>query len=152
MGWYKSGVVQWQTKLGLRMGKALRKIDFFRFFWRSKTRQKKGCSKNRLFPEISAILAPPTSIFDHFGSQNGFPESTFSVFFRKRRFCQNCTPATAGASFSRVGLSKNRSGERLRTAPAKKNDKNRFRRRLRTHFFGPGPVFCRFWPPGRVPK
>ena len=23
MGWYKQGVVQWQTKLGLRMGKAL---------------------------------------------------------------------------------------------------------------------------------
>ena len=34
MGWYKSGVVQWQTKLGLRMGKALRKIDFFRFFYK----------------------------------------------------------------------------------------------------------------------
>ena len=57
-----------------------------------------------------------------------------------------------GALFSRVGLSKNRSGERLRTAPARKNDKNRFRRRLRTHFFGSGPIFCRFWAPGRTPK
>ena len=32
MGWYKQGVVQWQTKLGLRMGKALGNIDFPRFF------------------------------------------------------------------------------------------------------------------------
>ena len=54
--------------------------------------------------------------------------------------------------FSRVGPSKNRSGERLRTAPAKKNDKNRFRRRLRTHFFASGRVFCRFWVPGRTSK
>ena len=52
----------------------------------------------------------------------------------------------------RVGPSKNRSGERLRTATARKNAKNRLRRRLRTHFFGSGPVFGRFWAPGRVPK
>ena len=32
MGWYKQGVVQWQTKLGLRMEKALGNIDFPRFF------------------------------------------------------------------------------------------------------------------------
>ena len=57
-----------------------------------------------------------------------------------------------GASFSRVRPSRNRSGERLRTATARKNVKNRLRRRLRTHFFVPGPVFGRFWGPGRVPK
>ena len=57
-----------------------------------------------------------------------------------------------GAQFSRVRPSKNRSGEWLRTASARKSDKNRFRRRLRTHFFGSGPVFSRFWGPGRVPK
>ena len=49
-------------------------------------------------------------------------------------------------------LSQNRSGERLRTAPARKSDKNRFRRRLRTHVFVIGLVFCRFWGPGRTPK
>ena len=48
--------------------------------------------------------------------------------------------------------SQNRSGERLRTTPAKKNDKNRFRRRLRTHFFVPGAVFSGFWAPGRDSK
>ena len=32
LDWYKQGVVQWQTKLGLRMGKALGNIDFPRFF------------------------------------------------------------------------------------------------------------------------
>ena len=51
-----------------------------------------------------------------------------------------------------VGPSKNRSGERLRTATAQENATNRFRRRLRTHFFAPGPVFCRFWAPGRTRK
>ena len=54
--------------------------------------------------------------------------------------------------FCRVGPSKNRSGERLRTAPAKKNDKSRFRRRLQTHFFVSGLVFCRFWVPRPSPK
>ena len=48
--------------------------------------------------------------------------------------------------------SQNRSGERLRTAPARKNDKSRFRRRLRTHCFVPGLVFGRFWAPGRTSK
>ena len=48
--------------------------------------------------------------------------------------------------------SKNRSGEQPRTATARKNDKNRFRRRLRTHFFVPGPVFGQFCAPGCVPK
>ena len=57
-----------------------------------------------------------------------------------------------GASFSRVRPSENRSGERPRTATARKIGKNRFRRRLRTHFFAPAPVFGRFWGPGRVPK
>ena len=57
-----------------------------------------------------------------------------------------------GAQFWKVRSSKNRSGERLRTAPAKKNDKNRFRRRLRRHFFDSGLVFCRFWAPGRTSK
>ena len=57
-----------------------------------------------------------------------------------------------GAQFLRVRPFKYRSGERLRTATARKNDKSRFRRRLRTHFFGPGPVFCRFWAPGGDPK
>ena len=54
--------------------------------------------------------------------------------------------------FSKVGILENRSGERLRTATARKNDKNRFRRRLRTRFFASGRVFCRFWAPGRDPK
>ena len=31
---------------------------------------------------------------------------------------------------------------------ARKNDKNRIRRRFRTHFFGPGPDFGRFGGPG----
>ena len=57
-----------------------------------------------------------------------------------------------GAQFSKVRPFTNRSGERLRTASARKIDKNRFRRRLRTHFFGPGLVFGRFWAPGRDPK
>ena len=57
-----------------------------------------------------------------------------------------------GAQFSRVRPSENRSGERLRTATARKNDEKCVRRRLRTHFFAPGPVFGRFWDPGRVPK
>ena len=57
-----------------------------------------------------------------------------------------------GAQFSRVRPSKNRSGERLRTAPASKNSKDRFRRRLRTHFFVPGAVLGGFWPPGRDSK
>ena len=57
-----------------------------------------------------------------------------------------------GAQFSRVRPSKNRSGGRLRTASARKIDKNRFRLPLRTYFLGPGLVFCRFWGPGRVPK
>ena len=48
--------------------------------------------------------------------------------------------------------SRNRSGERLRTTPAKKNDKNRVRRRLRTHVFVPGAVFSGFWAPGRDSK
>ena len=54
--------------------------------------------------------------------------------------------------FCRVGPSKNRSGERLRTETARKNDKNRFRRRFRTHFCVPGLIFCRFWGPGWTPK
>ena len=57
-----------------------------------------------------------------------------------------------GAQFWRARLSKNQSGGRLRTAPARKNDTKRFRRRFRTHFFGPGLVFRRFWAPGRTPK
>ena len=57
-----------------------------------------------------------------------------------------------GAQFWRVGPSKNRSGGRLRTATARKTNKNRFRDRLRTHFLAPGLVFCRFWAPGRTPK
>ena len=44
-----------------------------------------------------------------------------------------------------------RSGERLRTATARKTDKKRFRRRLRTTFFVPGLVFGRFWGPNWVP-
>ena len=52
-----------------------------------------------------------------------------------------------GGQFWRVRPSKNRCRERLRTAPARKNDKNRLRRRLRTHFFGPGPVFLDFCVP-----
>ena len=48
--------------------------------------------------------------------------------------------------------SQDRSGERLRMATAKKNDKNRFRRRLRTHFFSPGAVFSGFGAPGRDSK
>ena len=31
-------------------------------------------------------------------------------------------------------------------------NKNRFQRRLRTHFFVPGPIFSGFWAPGRTPK
>ena len=58
--------------------------DFFRFFRCLKKRSKNGRSKNRLFPEILAILVPPTSIFSHFWFQNGSPEVTFSVFFSKR--------------------------------------------------------------------
>ena len=54
--------------------------------------------------------------------------------------------------FSRVGPSKNRSGERLQTTTARKTDKNRFWRHLRTHFFGSGLVFYRFWAPGRTSK
>ena len=46
----------------------------------------------------------------------------------------------------------NRCGERLQMATARKTDKNRFRRRLRTHFFVTGLVFCRFWVPCRTPK
>ena len=57
-----------------------------------------------------------------------------------------------GAQFWRVRPSKNQSGERRRTAPAKRDDKNHFRRRLRRHFSDSGPVFCRFWAPGRTPK
>ena len=49
-----------------------------------------------------------------------------------------------GAQFSRVRPSKNQSRDRLRTTTARGNVKNRFRRRLRKHFFGPGPVFDRF--------
>ena len=55
-----------------------------------------------------------------------------------------------GAQFSRVRPSKNQSRDRLRTTTARENVKNRFRRRLRRHFFG--PVFDRFWGSGRVPK
>ena len=57
-----------------------------------------------------------------------------------------------GAQFSRVRPSKNQSRDRLRTTTARENVKNRFRRYLRRHFFGPGPVFDRFWGSGRVPK
>ena len=54
------------------------------------------------------------------------------------------------ARFSRVGPSQNRSGERVRPAPARKINKNLFRRRLWTHFFGPGSDFARFWGPNWV--
>ena len=37
-----------------------------------------------LFREICRFLVAPTSIFDHFGSQNRSPRPTFSVFFQKR--------------------------------------------------------------------
>ena len=57
-----------------------------------------------------------------------------------------------GAQFSRVRPSKNQSRDRLRTTTARENVKNRFRRRLRRHFFGPGLGFDRFWGSGRVPK
>ena len=57
-----------------------------------------------------------------------------------------------GAQFSRVRPSKNQSRDRLRTTTARGNVQNRFRRRLRRHFFGPGRVFDRFWGSGRVPK
>ena len=50
----------------------------------------------------------------------------------------------AGAQFWRVRPSKIRFGEWLRTATAATNEKNSFRRRLQTHFFGSGPVFCPF--------
>ena len=56
--------------------------EFFRFFRWSKKRFKNGRPKNRLFPEMLAVLASLTSIFGHFGSQNGSPESPPEVFFR----------------------------------------------------------------------
>ena len=48
----------------------------FRFFGARKNGQKNGPSKNRLFPEIFAIVVPPTSFFGHSGAQNGCPEGT----------------------------------------------------------------------------
>ena len=57
-----------------------------------------------------------------------------------------------GAQFSRVRPFKNQSLDRLRTTMSRENAKNRFRRRLRRHFFGPGLVFGRFLGSGRVPK
>ena len=57
-----------------------------------------------------------------------------------------------GAQFSRVRPSKNQSRDRLRTTTARENVKNRFRRRLRRHFFGRGRVFGRFLGSGRVPQ
>ena len=64
-------------------------FDFFRFFRCSKKRSKNGPSKNRLFPEILAILAPPTSIFGHFGLKTGLRRvlrTCFSAFFSRRSF------------------------------------------------------------------
>lgn len=63
---------------------------FFVFCRCSKKRSKNGRSKNRLFPEILAILVPPTSIFGDFGSQNGSPEGppdVFSGLFFRTQFC-----------------------------------------------------------------
>ena len=57
-----------------------------------------------------------------------------------------------GAQFSRVRPFKNQSLDRLRTTMSRENAKNRFRRRLQRHFFGPGLVFGRFLGSGRVPK
>ena len=56
-------------------------FDFFRFFRCLKKRSKNGRSKNRLFPEMLAILVSPALIFSHFWAQNRSPEATFSVFF-----------------------------------------------------------------------
>ena len=52
-----------------------------------------------------------------------------------------------GAQFSRFRPSKKWSRDRLWTATAHDIEKNCFRCRLRTHVFGPGLVFGRFWGP-----
>ena len=54
--------------------------------------------------------------FCNFGAKNHAPEAMLLVFCGKQYFCQNRAPAVVGARFSRVGPSKNLSGERPRTA------------------------------------
>ena len=57
-----------------------------------------------------------------------------------------------GTQFSRVGPSKNRFRDRLRTTTARENAKNQFRHRLRTHFYGRGTVFVNFSAPAGSQK
>ena len=69
-----------------------RKSLFFRFF-SIFFASKKTIVKNYFFRTFLRFRLAPASIFSRFGSQNGSPGTTFSVFFRKRRFCQNRAPA-----------------------------------------------------------
>ena len=57
-----------------------------------------------------------------------------------------------GTRFCRVGPFKNRSRERVRTTTAREHDKKCLWRRLRTHFFVPGPVFGRLLGRTWLPK
>ena len=62
---------------------------FFGFF----RVEKKRSSKNYFFRTFLRFWLAPASIFSRFRSQNGSPEATFSMCFRKRRFRQNRAPA-----------------------------------------------------------
>ena len=58
--------------------------SFSGFFRWSKKQFKNGQPKNRCFPKMLAVLASLTSIFGHFGSQNGSPERCCSALFSGR--------------------------------------------------------------------
>ena len=125
---------------------------FFDFFRMQKNAEKTERQKTTFFAIFSDFGSPRRRFLAIFGPKTGPRRLLFRCFLENGDFVKIVLLLVVGTRFCRAGPFKNRSGERLRTAPARKNDKNRFRRRLRTHFFGPGLVFCGFWGPELGPK
>ena len=68
----------------------------------------------------------------------------FQLFLKTVILPKSCSRC-GGSTIFKVRPSKNRCGEQLQTAQARKKYSKRFGRRFQAHFFGPGCFFLRFW-------
>ena len=102
-------------------------------------------SKNIFFDVFCDFGWPRRRFLAIFCPKTGARRLLFRCFLENGDFVKIVLLLVVGTRFCRVGPFKNRSGERVRTTPAREHDKKCLWRRLRTHFFVPGHVFGHFW-------